>query len=274
MEKINQGFDNLKKLLPPPDRKLSKAAILQQAVQHIKLLQRTVVQIKMENQDLKRCIETHSTSGEPDSTKSSGKIQTTYAPDELEEEAEVTEMILPEMQLGEGKIHFGSKQSRVSMRGLSNFPLNKNYSQNWPSTFYEKRQKIAPNLKHMQCFKNDHLVYGTSSMEYSIPAHFSSSFPHSFARSNNQKSLPALSNYKRIAPYPCKSKASLQSLEKSSTVPGRAHQFQSTLNKPDQSTSNRPRFMSSLRRPTQPACSNLDTIIEAIQMIENKSFER
>ena len=49
MQNINVGFSSLKKILPPSEKKQTKAAILQQAVQHILRLQRAIVQVKTEN---------------------------------------------------------------------------------------------------------------------------------------------------------------------------------------------------------------------------------
>ena len=54
MQNINSGFTSLKRLLPPTDKKLTKAAILQQAVQHILRLQRTVVQVQENNNSLRQ----------------------------------------------------------------------------------------------------------------------------------------------------------------------------------------------------------------------------
>lgn len=54
MQNINSGFTSLKRLLPPTDKKLTKAAILQQAVQHIQRLQRTVVQVQENNNALQQ----------------------------------------------------------------------------------------------------------------------------------------------------------------------------------------------------------------------------
>lgn len=281
MEKINQGFDNLKKLLPPPERKLSKAAILQQAVQHIKLLQRTVVQIKVENQDLKHRLDAQSTSGDSVSTESPVKIYTTHSQDEFDE----TEMAVknsldsfefsPITQQEKRRARFDSKSSRIAIRALTDVSLNKSSFPNWPTNVFERNQKISPGMKSVQCYKKDYTGYGMSSMDYALPARRpTSSFAHPFVRSNPQKTLPTLSSYKRIAPYPCKPQASLQSFGKlSSTVTGRVHSFQPTLKTPQlphQSTTNGPCCTVSQRRPQQ---SNLDTIVEAIKLIENNSFE-
>ena len=54
MQNINSGFTSLKRLLPPTDKKQTKAAILQQAVQHILRLQRTVVQVRENNNALRQ----------------------------------------------------------------------------------------------------------------------------------------------------------------------------------------------------------------------------
>ena len=53
MQNINLGFTSLKRLLPPTEKKQTKAAILQQAVQHILRLQRTVVQVRENNNILR-----------------------------------------------------------------------------------------------------------------------------------------------------------------------------------------------------------------------------
>lgn len=53
MQNINLGFTSLKRLLPPTEKKQTKAAILQQAVQHILRLQRTVVQVRENNNMLR-----------------------------------------------------------------------------------------------------------------------------------------------------------------------------------------------------------------------------
>ena len=54
MQNINSGFTSLKRLLPPTEKKQTKAAILQQAVQHILRLQRTVVQVRENNNALRQ----------------------------------------------------------------------------------------------------------------------------------------------------------------------------------------------------------------------------
>ena len=54
MQNINSGFTSLKRLLPPTDKKLTKAAILQQAVQHILRQQRTIVQVQENNSALRQ----------------------------------------------------------------------------------------------------------------------------------------------------------------------------------------------------------------------------
>lgn len=54
MQNINSGFTSLKRLLPPTEKKQTKAAILQQAVQHILRLQRTVVQVRESNNALRQ----------------------------------------------------------------------------------------------------------------------------------------------------------------------------------------------------------------------------
>ncbi|KAJ7378227.1 Helix-loop-helix DNA-binding domain [Desmophyllum pertusum] len=53
MQTINSGFTSLKRLLPPTEKKQTKAAILQQAVQHIMRLQRTVIQVRETNSVLR-----------------------------------------------------------------------------------------------------------------------------------------------------------------------------------------------------------------------------
>ncbi|XP_031555179.1 uncharacterized protein LOC116292084 [Actinia tenebrosa] len=58
MQNINSGFASLKKLLPPSDRKQTKAAILQQAAQYILRLQRAVIQFKTENDTLRSTLDT------------------------------------------------------------------------------------------------------------------------------------------------------------------------------------------------------------------------
>ena len=54
MQNINSGFTSLKRLLPPTEKKQTKAAILQQAVQHMMRLQRTVVQLRENNNALRQ----------------------------------------------------------------------------------------------------------------------------------------------------------------------------------------------------------------------------
>lgn len=54
MQNINLGFTSLKRLLPPTEKKQTKAAILQQAVQHIMRLQRTVIQVRENNNILRQ----------------------------------------------------------------------------------------------------------------------------------------------------------------------------------------------------------------------------
>ena len=54
MQNINSGFTSLKRLLPPTEKKQTKAAILQQAVQHMMRLQRTVVQLRESNNALRQ----------------------------------------------------------------------------------------------------------------------------------------------------------------------------------------------------------------------------
>ena len=54
MQNINSGFTSLKRLLPPTEKKQTKAAILQQAIQHILRLQRTVVQVRENNNALRQ----------------------------------------------------------------------------------------------------------------------------------------------------------------------------------------------------------------------------
>lgn len=54
MQNINSGFTSLKRLLPPTDKKQTKAAILQQAVQHMMRLQRTVIQLRESNNALRQ----------------------------------------------------------------------------------------------------------------------------------------------------------------------------------------------------------------------------
>ena len=54
MQNINSGFTSLKRLLPPTEKKQTKAAILEQAVQHILRLQRTVVQVRETNNTLRQ----------------------------------------------------------------------------------------------------------------------------------------------------------------------------------------------------------------------------
>lgn len=54
MQNINLGFTSLKRLLPPTEKKQTKAAILQQAVQHILRLQRTVTQVRENNNVLRQ----------------------------------------------------------------------------------------------------------------------------------------------------------------------------------------------------------------------------
>lgn len=56
MQNINSGFTSLKRLLPPTEKKQTKAAILQQAVQHILRLQRTVVQVRENNNALRQSL--------------------------------------------------------------------------------------------------------------------------------------------------------------------------------------------------------------------------
>ena len=56
MQNINSGFTSLKRLLPPTEKKQTKAAVLQQAVQHILRLQKTVVQVKETNNTLRQCL--------------------------------------------------------------------------------------------------------------------------------------------------------------------------------------------------------------------------
>ena len=56
MQNINLGFTSLKRLLPPTEKKQTKAAILQQAVQHIVRLQGTVVQVRENNNLLRRSL--------------------------------------------------------------------------------------------------------------------------------------------------------------------------------------------------------------------------
>ncbi|XP_032243209.2 uncharacterized protein LOC5517328 [Nematostella vectensis] len=58
MQNINSGFATLKKLLPPSERKQTKAAILQQASQHIVRLQRAILQVKNENELLRHRLAT------------------------------------------------------------------------------------------------------------------------------------------------------------------------------------------------------------------------
>lgn len=54
MQNINTGFTSLKRLLPPTEKKQTKAAILQQAAQHMMRLQRTVVQLRENNNSLRQ----------------------------------------------------------------------------------------------------------------------------------------------------------------------------------------------------------------------------
>ena len=54
MQNINSGFTSLKRLLPPTDKKQTKAAILQQAVQHLMRLQRSVFQLRESNNILRQ----------------------------------------------------------------------------------------------------------------------------------------------------------------------------------------------------------------------------
>lgn len=54
MQNINSGFTSLKRLLPPTDKKQTKAAILQQAVQHLMRLQRSVYQLRESNNILRQ----------------------------------------------------------------------------------------------------------------------------------------------------------------------------------------------------------------------------
>lgn len=54
MQNINSGFTSLKRLLPPTEKKQTKAAILQQAVQHLMRLQRTVFQLRESNNALRQ----------------------------------------------------------------------------------------------------------------------------------------------------------------------------------------------------------------------------
>ena len=54
MQNINSGFTSLKRLLPPTDKKQTKAAILQQAVQHLMRLQRSVFQLRESNNVLRQ----------------------------------------------------------------------------------------------------------------------------------------------------------------------------------------------------------------------------
>lgn len=54
MQNINSGFTSLKRLLPPTEKKQTKAAILQQAVQHLTRLQRSVLQLRESNNILRQ----------------------------------------------------------------------------------------------------------------------------------------------------------------------------------------------------------------------------
>ena len=54
MQNINSGFTSLKRLLPPTEKKQTKAAILQQAVQHLMRLQRSVFQLRESNNILRK----------------------------------------------------------------------------------------------------------------------------------------------------------------------------------------------------------------------------
>ena len=54
MQNINSGFTSLKRLLPPTEKKQTKAAILQQAVQHLMRLQRSVFQLRESNNILRQ----------------------------------------------------------------------------------------------------------------------------------------------------------------------------------------------------------------------------
>ena len=288
MEKINHGFDNLKKLLPPPERKLSKSAVLQQAVQHIKLLQRTVVQIKMENQDLKRRVDALSTSVKPGANNSPVKLQSTHDEDELKENVAVSQMTQETMMASEGSVDrydflskkqkedtntaYKHKQHRRALTSLDHISLNENYCPNMPRNFSEKKQKISRNLKPVHRFSGD-ATFTMPLVDYSFPASFTPGLALPLSHPNSQKALPALSNYKRIAPYPWKPQASLQS---PSAVVGRVTPFQSTMNRcqPHQSKTNKSQGRG-LRQQHLPnsAVNSLDTIVEAIKMIENDPFE-
>lgn len=54
MQNINSGFTSLKRLLPQTEKKQTKAAILQQAVQHLMRLQRSVFQLRESNNVLRQ----------------------------------------------------------------------------------------------------------------------------------------------------------------------------------------------------------------------------